>query len=243
MTENTKTSVKDQIEEESDNSPSNDTDQVNPLKYNLSFSSFQKTFLILSAIIPFTIFLLQIANLVFVLVNPPPGGIPQELTFSRFFDMFTPMLVMITMSVFGLITFIFLLRWKKKVTKYNDQKQSFGKMIDNQHKESDDIQYISFTELSYQNLKFMKRTRVFSFITNIISVLYIGWTIMGFLVVFGVTNLPIHRPPLALHILNTIAQVVLIIYVIIQWIFFNKWNKKLVAIEVLEKQIFDELEF
>ncbi|MHA1186576.1 MAG: hypothetical protein ACTSSK_06810, partial [Candidatus Heimdallarchaeota archaeon] len=194
-----------QMVEESDNNHFSENNQANPFRYNLSFSVYQKRFLILSAIIPLAIFLLQIANIIFIIVNPPPGSVPQELIFPRFFDMFTPMLVMICMSVFGLVNFIFLLSWKKKVTKYNDQKQSFSKMVENQQKESDDIKFISFTELSYQNLKFLKRMRVFSFITNLISILYIGWVVMGFLVVFDVPNLPITRPPLALHILNTIA--------------------------------------
>lgn len=225
-----------------DNEQDSQKNQVNPFRYKLSFSNFQKKFLILSAIIPLVIFLLQIANLVFVLVNPPPGGIPQELTFGRFLDMFTPSLVMIIMSIFGLINFIFLLCWKKKVSNYNDQKQSFSKMIESKTNESDNVHYVSFTELSYQNLKFMKRMRIFSIITSIVSILYIVWVLMGFLSRLGVPGIPLHTPPLALHILNITAQVVLTIYIIIQWIFFYKWNKKLIILESYEKQIFDELE-
>ena len=246
MTNKNQNSQKDQLEKDSDKPQSGNNYHAGLWRYSISFSDFQKRFLILSAIVPLAIFLLQIGNLVFVILRPPPplpGGIPQQMTFSMIIDISTPTIVMTIMSIFGMINFIFLLGWKKKVTRYNNQKQSFKKMIENPSNEIDDVQFVSFANLSYENLKHMKRMKTFSYITNIASVLYIWWIIRGFLFQIGVLipKIPVHEPPLVLHIFNLIAQIGLIVYVFIQWRFFQKWNKKLTRIEIFEKQIFDEL--
>ena len=212
-------------------------------RYELTFSKQQRKFLILSAIIPIAIFLLQIANIIFININPPPSP-PQALTFLRFLNSSTPLIVMIIMSLFGILNFIFLLSWRKKVEKYNIQKQTFAKMISSNSNSEDDTEYISFTQLTYQNLKHMKRMRILLFISSLVSVLYIWWSIRGLLISFGVIVpiQPLNHPPLVMNILNTIAQFVLIAYFIYQWVFFFKWNKKLSKIEHYEKQIIEELD-
>ena len=113
--------------------------------YELTFSKQQKTFLILSAIIPVTIFLLQVANIIFIIINPPPGP-PHEFSFLRFLNTSTPVIVMIIMSLFGIFNFIFLLSWRKKVGQYTMQKQSFAEMISNQTSENNktDLRSLSF---------------------------------------------------------------------------------------------------
>ena len=243
MTNSDQETQKNQVEKDSKDFSSTKNDQPNLLNYRLSFSDSQKRFLILSAIIPLAIFLLQIANLVFVIINPPPGP-TQELTFSRIVDMTAPLIIMTTMSILGLLNFIFLLSWKRKITRYNNQKQLFKKMIAGAPNESDDTEFISFAQLSYQNLKHMKMMRIFSYITNTISIVYILWIIRGILAEIGIaiSGVPIPRPPLVLYVLNTIAQIVLLVYIVIQWMFFHKWNKKLLKIELFEKQTIDELE-
>ena len=211
--------------------------------YELTFSKQQRTFLILSAIIPVTIFLLQVANIIFIILNPPPGS-PHEFIFLRFLNTSTPVIVMIIMSLFGIFNFIFLLSWRKKVGQYNMQKQSFTEMISNQSSDDTKTDYISFTHLAYKNLKHMKRMRIFLFISSIISILYIWWSIRGLLVGLGIIIPvePVNPPFLALNILNICAQIVLIAYFIYQWAFFFKWNKRVVKIEHYERQIIEELD-
>ena len=102
------------------------------LRYDVSMSRFHKIFLYLSIIIALIVFSIQIANLVFVIVNPPPPRPiphPQRNALANFIDSFAPMIVMITMSIIGIIVFTFLMQWKKNVAIYNNQKQAFQQMV------------------------------------------------------------------------------------------------------------------
>lgn len=217
--------------------------QNNVLRYDLTFSKPQKTFLILSGIIPSIIILLQIANIIFILINPRPSS-PQEITFLRFLNSATPLIVMVIMSSFGILNFIFLLNWRTKVRRYNNQKRSFSKMVSSENDDEKETEFISFTELIYKNLEHMKWMRIILFISSIVSILYIWWSIRGLLVGFGIimSPAPMQNPPLVLNILNITAQIVLITYFVYQWIFFFNWNKKLTKLELLEEQIINELD-
>ena len=190
-------------------------------KGGLNYIKNERLYLILSALVPIYIIIVQCINLGYISTAPPlnPSD-PQPLV--NPINVFTPIIILLVISFFALINFRFLLSWKGKVKTYEGKAPSKKKTL---------------TSLFYDIIKNMETIRVIFIIVNIISFYYFIWFMLWVLNIMD----PHHPPPLHVNILNGLSQGGLLIYFIIEWRHFYQWNRKLKQLKLFEKQIFHEI--
>lgn len=191
-------------------------------KGGLNYIKNERLYLILSALVPIYIIIVQCINLGYISTAPPlnPSD-PQPLV--NPINVFTPIIILLIISFFALINFRYLLSWKEKVKTYEGKAPSKKKTL---------------TSLFYDIIKNMETIRVIFIIVNIISFYYFIWFMLWALNIMDPHHPP---PPLHVNILNGLSQGGLLIYFIIEWRHFYQWNRKLKQLKLFEKQIFHEI--
>ena len=113
-------------------------------KGGLNYIKNERLYLILSALVPIYIIIVQCINLGYISTAPPlnPSD-PQPLV--NPINVFTPIIILLVISFFALINFRFLLSWKGKVKTYEGKAPSKKKTL---------------TSLFYDIIKNMETIRV-----------------------------------------------------------------------------------
>ena len=188
----------------------------------LNYIKNEWNYLIMSALVPIYIIIVQCINLAYIFTAPPINPLDPRPPINPI-NVFTPIIILLVISFFALVNFRYLISWKGKVKIYE------GKASRKQK---------SLTSLFYDIVKNMKTIRVIFIIVNIISLYDFIWFLLWALSILDPYHPP---PPLHVNILNGLSQGGLLIYLIIQWKHFIQWNRKLRQLKLLEEQIFHEI--
>ena len=224
----------------------------------LTYIKKQENYILLSGIFPLYSLFVQILTMIIIGQNsnfPPEHG-PQRI---RPMDMASPYILFLIFTIFSLFHFFLLLQWRNKLRKYESQKEfrqtlttqsSYAQKEDsgeNNEINSEKSQLntpntISLTNLFYSIIKDMHSIKLVFYIMNIVCIFYFQWFIR---IIFG--DLFIRRifespQQFTIQILNFIAQIGIIFYMVFEWKHFVRWNKKLKKLNELESKIYNELE-
>ncbi len=194
-------------------------------KGGLNYIKKKKNYLIISVIYPIYAIILQLINLIFI-VNPDAPRPPSRPGFPSLLDVLTPIIIILIISAFALINFIFLFSWMYKVKNYHNQPTKKN---------------ITLTLVFYEIIKNMEIIKKIFIILNIACVFYFLWYLNWTFMFFIFSNPPLPPPPLHVHLLNIFSQIGLIFYLIYEWRHFFRWNKKLKELKEFEIKIYNEL--
>ncbi|MCF2140133.1 MAG: hypothetical protein K9W44_08775 [Candidatus Lokiarchaeota archaeon] len=207
----------------------------------LKYVESQEHYLLFSILFPFYSIIVQIINILYTLElvrrPPPPPHPPLPLI-----DILTPFIIFLMISLFALLKFIYLLFLKKKVRKLH-QYMIILKNLE-KHEEFEEIENIpSLVKIFYDLINYVKTIRVIFIFVNLAFILYLQWSIR-----FILTYLHLIPPGplpsnLIFHALNSIAEFGLLIYMVVEWHYFLRWNKKIKKLEDFERLIFDEIKY
>jgi hypothetical protein len=191
-------------------------------KGGLNYIKNERNYLIMSALVPIYIIIVQIINLGYIFTAPIIDPLPPRPPVNPI-NVFTPIIILLIISFFALINFKYLITWKRKVNIYE------GKITGKRK---------TLTSLFYDIIRSMENIKVIFIIVNIISGYYFIWFILWTLRIMD----PFHpSPPLHVIILNGLSLLGLLFYMILQWKHFYQWNRKLKQLKLFEKQIFSEI--
>ena len=211
----------------------------------LKYIKNQRNYILLSAIVPILSIVVQIVNVSMILVfslgffdnarlqqgdRPPIGGL-------YLFDVLSPILIVFIFFIISMIHFFYLYRWKRRVFRYENQERIVNEATTDENR-------ITLTQLFYDILDNMETIRKIFIALNIISIFYLQWFFRFFLKeLFFIINPRPDLNPLRYIIpsINLGLQLLLIIYLIVSWKHFIKWNSKLNKIKTLEQQIYEEI--
>ena len=191
-------------------------------KDGLKYIKNERNYLIMSALVPIYIIIVQCINLGYIFTAPPINPLDPRPPVNPI-NAFTPIIILLIISFFALVNYRYLISWKGKVKIYEGKTPSKQKTL---------------TSIFYDIIKSMENIRVIFIIVNIISLYYFIWFVLWALSIMDPHHPP---PPLHVNILNGLSQGGLIIYLIIQWKHFIQWNRKLKQLKLFEKQIFHEI--
>lgn len=195
-------------------------------KGGLNYINKESNYLIISALFPIYLIIIQVINLIYVLTAPP---IPPEAPRTgpppnpSLINVFTPIILLLGISLFALINLRYLLIWKRNVDLYKTQASKQQK---------------SLTFLFYKIVGNMEKLKLVFIVLNVFSLYYFVWYFLWALSLIDPHHPP---PPLHVNILNAFSLVGLCLYLIIEWCHFYRWNQKLKELKMLEKQVFDEV--
>ncbi len=188
----------------------------------LNYIKNERNYLIMSALVPIYIIIVQCINLGYIFTAPQVNPLDPRPPVNPV-NVFTPIIILLVISFFALFNFGYLLSWKRKVKIYEGKAPGKQKTL---------------TSLFYDIIKNMETIRVIFIIVNIISFYYFIWFILWALSIMDPHHPP---PPFNVNILNGLSQGGLLIYLIIEWRHFYQWNRKLKQLKLFEKQIFSEI--
>lgn len=218
----------------------------NDISYGgLSYIKNQRNYLIINAIVPIYCIIVQAFNLLFTLLFILKlGEIVPEFKRAKtpFFliDALTPSLLFLVFIIFSIINLYFLLKWRKIVYQYEYQQQNPDLAEGN----------VTLTHLFYNIIDIMENLKKAFFALNVFFVFYLQWFFRFFIDQLQVVLWRKGFPSLDLDSfrsiqtwLNLILQILLVIYLFMNWRHFIRWNKKLTKLKDLERQIYKELDF
>ncbi len=211
----------------------------------LKYIKNQRNYILLSALVPILSIAVQIVNVSMILVfslgfldyAKPPLGERPPIGGLYLFDVLSPILIVFIFFIIAMIHFIYLYRWKKRVYRYENQEKIVLKATTDENR-------ITLTQLFYDILDNMETIRKIFIALNIISIFYLQWFFRFFLKeLFFIISPRSDLNPLRFIIptINLGLQLLLIIYLIVSWKHFIKWNSKLNKIKTLEQQIYEEI--
>ncbi|MHA2246318.1 MAG: hypothetical protein ACXADY_15245 [Candidatus Hodarchaeales archaeon] len=219
------------------------TVRSNDISYgSLSYIKNQRNYLIINAIVPIYCIIVQAFNLLFTLffilrLEEIVSEFKRPRTKFFLIDALTPSLLFFVFIIFSIVNFIFLVRWRKKVQQYENQQQDASLSEDN----------VSLTQLFYDIIDIMDKLKIIFIVLNIFIVFYIQWFFRFFLneLLYGKTPsftgfIPIRS--VFMPWLNLILELLLLIYLVMNWRHFLRWNKKSTKLKDYEKQIYRELD-
>lgn len=219
---------------------------INGIEYSsikskgITYIKNQRNYLILNALVSFIAFFVSIINLIFqlyflIIINQVRDKpFPFRPNAFSIIDSITPIVIMFILFIFLLFHYYFLLKWKKLVNAYEDQKSTTNEGE------------VTLIEMIYSIIDIMDRIKKIFLGLNVLFILYFQWFFRYF---FNAILAFTHPTPIfpsyriLLPAINVLFQIVLIIYITINWKHFMKWNKKLNKIRDLEKEIYNELGF
>ncbi|MFX1567538.1 MAG: hypothetical protein ACFFCV_04130 [Promethearchaeota archaeon] len=188
----------------------------------LNYIKNERNYLILSALVPIYIIIVQCINLGYIFTAPPLNPLDPRPP-PNIINVFTPISILLIISFFALVNFRYLLVWKNKVNLYEGKKTGKQK---------------SLTSLFYDIIRSMEKIKIIFIIVNIISIYYFMWFVLWVLRIVA----PLHPPPpLHVNILNDLSLLGLLIYLILQWKHFIQWNRKLTQLKLFEQKIYSEI--
>jgi hypothetical protein len=132
----------------------------------------------------------------------------------------------------------FLLRWRKKVYQYENQQQNPSLVEGN----------VTLTHLFYDIIDIMEKLKKVFIVLSVFFVFYLQWFFRFFInqidVVLweGLPSLDLDSFSSIMPWLNVILQVLLIIYLFMNWRHIIRWNRKLTKLKALEQQIYRKLD-
>ena len=191
-------------------------------KDGLKYIKNERNYLIMSALVPIYIIIVQCINLGYIFTAPPINPLDPRPPVNPI-NAFTPIIILLIISFFALVNYRYLISWKGKVKIYEGKTPSKQKTL---------------TSIFYDIIKSMENIRVIFIIVNIISLYYFIWFILWALSIMDPHHPP---PPLHVNILNGLSQGGLLLYLILQWKHFIQWNRKLKQLKLFEEQIFHEI--
>lgn len=222
-------------------------------KGGLNYINKEQSYLKISVIFPIYSLGIIIINIVIILIGAiflriSQSGTPRpdpDLTLDQKlilgFILIIPSLVFFALSLFSLVQFLFLKKWKMKVHAYHKE---FGELkskeISNQETETGST--ATLTNLFYDIVKHMEKIRKVFIIINILAFFYIWWSLrlFGAIIYLLVQEVASFFP--FMLILNFSGAIVLIIFLIFMWIHFLPWNRKLKSLKNFEQKIAEELD-
>jgi hypothetical protein len=212
-------------------------------KSGLNYISKQETYLALSLIFPAFLSMLQIFNIIFIVSIEAdlPSFMPTNRFFGLLFAILSPLLFFFMISLFGIVMFIFLIRWNKKVAQYKNQRKIAIKANLSNHYEASSRKTITLTKIFYDIIDTMKTLRIMFLILNVICIYHFGWIIFFIFFRRLPSTEPFHPPRNFLSLSTAISQIILIIYLIYEWRHFYRWNIKFKLLRKLERKLYSEL--
>lgn len=205
----------------------------------INYINKYKYYLILSALLPIFLIIIQIINTSFIAL------VEKDISLIGFkyllgFEIFAPRFKLMTISMIGLVKFIYLFNWNKKLIDYREEYKNFMKNNNSVKEEPLPKESFPLTRLFYDIISQMKISKVIFILINVICFVYFIWNFIFFLVSPPVPPLlfPLFR---IIGLFNFISQVILIAYLIFEWRHFYRWNKKLKKLSNFEKKIYSEL--
>ena len=211
----------------------------------LNYVKKQKNYLVISAVFPIYAIIIQIINLIFIIqleamkppIGPNPGG-------PDIFDITSPILIFLVISVFTLINSGFLIKWRNLVNYYEKYGKNLDKMPSSREEDDNPTRIVSLTQIFYDIVKTMERIRIL-FVILVIFCLYNSFWFFRFFFFRLDQIAPIHPPPIQQQFtafLNLLSQVSLVIFLLFQWRHLHQWNKKLRELKTFERKIYEELD-
>jgi len=205
----------------------------------INYINKYKYYLILSALLPIFLIIIQIINSAFISLIEKSRSLI-GFKFMLNFEIHAPRFKLITISIIGLVKFIYLFNWNRKLIEYQKQYKDFMKNNKSMKEEAFSKEGFLLTKLFYDIISQMKISKGIFILINIFCFVYFFWNFVFFL---GCPPIP-HPLPSSFCIIglfNFISTVILIAYLIFEWRHFYCWNKKLKKLSEFEKKIYSEL--
>ncbi|MHA1973917.1 MAG: hypothetical protein ACTSW1_13045 [Candidatus Hodarchaeales archaeon] len=207
----------------------------------LNYIRNQRHYLLLSVIVPVYCVFVQLVNLtitLYYLFNVrqfPVAPSFKRIGFVLLFDVFSPFIVLIIFSFFAILHFTYLWKWNKNVQRYEHYSRT-----------DVDDHNVSLTSIFYDIIENMEQIRKIFIVLIVVFVFYLQWFFRAFLTEI-ITIISVYRHglgPLRIiaPILNLSVQIIIALYIILNYRHFKRWSGKLSRIKNLERQIYDELE-
>lgn len=179
-------------------------------------------YLFITGIFPFFIAIVQILNILFIIGSPNlPVPLPDRPPHPPLLDVLLPPIVLSIFSLVGITKFIFLIKWRRNLSKMEN-----------------DLPIL--TKLFYDIIQYVEKVKWLFIVENILFIFYSNWIFQYFINDF-LLNRPPPGPPF-IQILNLICQIGLIIYLIFEWRYFLRWNRKLNHIRKFEERLAIEID-
>jgi hypothetical protein len=157
----------------------------------------------------------------------------------------------VTISIFSIIQFLFLRKWKQKVNELEESRKNHSnlkELLSDKNINDDGRETISFTNLFYDIVKHMENIKIKFYLMNIISIIYLFWSFRFILMIllfpfFEISfKIPDSELLFLIRALNISSSIIFVGYLIYMWYHFLCWNNKLKKLEKYEKMIVNEIE-
>ena len=222
-------------------------------KGGLNYINKEQSYLKISAIFPIYSLAIIIINILVILfgaifltpshIEPPKvnPNLSLEQKYFLGFILLIPSLEFSALSLFSLVQFFFLRKWKIKVYEYH---QEFGELKSKEGKinGSKAGSVVTLTNLFYDIVKHMEKIKNVFIIINILAFFYIWWSLRLFGAIIHLLTHEVASIFPYIFILNFSGAFVLIIFLIFMWIHFLPWNRKLKSLKDFEKNVAKELD-
>jgi hypothetical protein len=230
-------------------------------KFGLNYIRKEKGYLIFTALFPVILIMINLLTLIFLSTW---RHMNQSNPSNYSYNMITPGIFSSIVFIFAVINVIYLSQWKQKVdllalriqTDQTAQKEREGNVPADLHLADGDLntpgssvpdqgdvpvaKKVSLTRLFYNIVHDMEVLRKIFIVLNLVCVYAFYWFVRFFFFSSQPINVDQNQFPY-LRVLNISSQVLTIIYLLVQWKNFLKWNKKLRALKELEQKIYTEL--
>lgn len=200
----------------------------------LKYIKKKEAYLTISGIFPIYMLAVNILNFQFILTL----FLSNSIYLRRIVDLATPFAIFFIITIFALIQFVFLRKWKIKVRKY-ERHQEIYEIYSKKNRPIPIDKKITLTNIFYEIIDHMDSIKILFIFLNIFSIGYLFW---GF--DFFIRGIPLNASLLLVRVvwrMNFVAFVVTFVYLFYEWYHFLKWNKKLSKLKKFERQIFSEL--
>lgn len=197
------------------------------LKGSIDYIKKEQFYLLWSGIFPTYFIGVNLVNFSFIIL----AIIKNWILIRRLVDIIVPLIVFLLVTVFSIIQFVFLNKWKIEFDAYQRKRIHEKKQVPS----------TSLTNIFYEIISYMDKSKLSFILLNAAALAYIGWGIDFFIIGISL-SLNLENFALATWYLNGITFLLLLVYMGYQWFHFIKWNKKLSIIKQFEQYIAEELD-
>ncbi|UYP46796.1 hypothetical protein NEF87_003081 [Candidatus Lokiarchaeum ossiferum] len=212
-------------------------------KGGLDYIQKKKWYLIISAVFPIYIFIVEILTTLFYLRSLKMevefhGRVISYILTSSFGTMFILILL--------LFQFLFLLGWRKKLQQYLEQKEGNHSRDADPNITDGDLnqtteQRVSLTKLFYGIVNHMEKIRTLFFFLNFLAL----YMIFSSTRIFWLNKRPFQMDNLQFGMMKWLkitSSILLLFYLGFEWFHFLKWNQKFSQLRAFEKRVYEELD-
>ena len=208
----------------------------------LDYIQKKKWYLIISAVFPIYIFIVEILTTLFYLKSLEieveyHGRVISYILTSSLGTMFILVLL--------LFQFLFLLGWRRKLQFYLDQKESIHILENDSEILENDLnqreQRVSLTKLFYGIVRHMEKVRTLFFLFNFLAL----YMIFSSTRIFWFNKRPFQMDNFGfgtMKWLKMTSSILILFYLGFEWFHFLKWNKKFTQLRAFEKRVYEELD-